>query len=187
MQCAMFIIIHKSNFHIQLSICFCHLSNKIGEQNLILGFKGLNITFCCLCYLITITTIMKLPNWNSHFSYLNCWQVMAVRFMNSYQIMISQQLMTIILLIKNTSWNSFRWITFKHWWKFTANIRSVYLLSETSDQLPTSALRRAQIFDVIKRCGSCFIGFPRHRCVTKRTHQYNVEDHFVTFYFLRVH
>lgn len=55
-------------------------------------------------------------------------------------------------------------------------------------QLPLWVVRK--FFDVIKRCGSCFIGFPRHRCVTffvKRTHQYNVEDHFVAFYFLHVH
>lgn len=164
---------------------------QIGEQKLILGFKGLNITFCCLCYLITITTIMKLPNWNSHFSYLNCWQGMAVRFMYSDQIMISQQLMTIILLMKNTSLTSFRWITFKHWWKFTANIRSVYLLSETSDQLPTSALSRAQIFWRHQKVRIMLHWFSdwflNKTFFVQRTHQFNVEDHFVTFYFLHVH
>lgn len=45
----MFIIIHKEFSH---STWYLLLSSfkQIGEQKLISGFKGLNITFCCLCY-----------------------------------------------------------------------------------------------------------------------------------------
>lgn len=159
---------------------------QIGEQKLILGFKGLNITFCCLCYHYYEIAELEFPLFlfkllTGHGSTFH-----VLRSNNDFSAIDDDYITN-----ENTSWNSFRWITFKHWWKFTANIRSVYLLSETSDQLPTSALSRAQSFWRHQKVRIVLHWFSdwflNKTFFVQRTHQYNVEDHFVTFYFLHVH